>query len=195
MLSTSGVSPVGGGHRGARVPGLRRMRHKSHPNSAPNSPASGFRQTLGAGLNGSMETASCAGVALGARVLCQDLARVRRRARSATFALEAFIRMRPFDPADGAVPGGREAAPDQDDLHELLRAERNPRDALPEVPQHRAPPEGEGSPEGVGGRARSSSSRWIRREFGPDSAIGIIESSQGVRRSVAAWAGSSRPSR
>src|SRR5205809_3684875 len=58
-------------------------------------------------------------------------------------------------PPDGAVPGGREAAPDQDDLHELLRAERDPRDPLPEVPQHGAPPEGEGSPEGVvrpGGR-------------------------------------------
>ena len=57
--------------------------------------------------------------------------------------------MRSFDRPDGAVPGGGEAAPPQDDLHELLRAERDPRDPLPEVPQHGAPPEGEGSPEGV----------------------------------------------
>src|SRR2546428_3793942 len=53
-------------------------------------------------------------------------------------------------PADGAVPGGGEAAPPQDDLHELLRAERAPGDPLPEVREQGAPPEGERGAEGVG---------------------------------------------
>ena len=46
---------------------------------------------------------------------------------------------------DGPLPGSRETAPDQDDLHELLCAERSSGDALPEVWEQRAAAKGEGS--------------------------------------------------
>jgi len=49
----------------------------------------------------------------------------------------------------GALPGGRETPPDQDDLHEVLRTERHTGNALPEVREQGAPAEGEGSAEGV----------------------------------------------
>ena len=55
----------------------------------------------------------------------------------------------PLDELVPNAPASRGPPPDQDDLRELLRAERDPCDPLPEVPQHGSPPQGEGSPEGV----------------------------------------------
>jgi len=63
---------------------------------------------------------------------------------------EAFLRHGLLGAGDGPLSGGGEAPPPQDDLHELLRAERDARDAVPEVPEQGAAPEGEGSAEGVG---------------------------------------------
>src|SRR3972149_118965 len=49
----------------------------------------------------------------------------------------------------GAVPRGREAPPAQDDLHAVLRPERDARDALPQVREQGTAAESEGSAEGV----------------------------------------------
>ena len=50
----------------------------------------------------------------------------------------------------GPLPRGRASASDQDDLYEVLRAQRTPRDALPKMQEQRTPAEGEGSAKGVG---------------------------------------------
>ena len=52
-------------------------------------------------------------------------------------------------PPYGPLPGGRASPAAQDDLHAVLRKERDARDPLPEMREHGAPPEGEGSPERV----------------------------------------------
>src|SRR5437660_12793670 len=52
-------------------------------------------------------------------------------------------------PPYGPLPRGRTPPAAQDDLHAALRPERDARHPLPEMREHGAPPEGEGSPERV----------------------------------------------
>src|SRR2546423_3031045 len=52
-------------------------------------------------------------------------------------------------PPYGPLPRGRASPPAQDDLHAVLRPERDARHPLPEMREHGAPPEGEGSAEGM----------------------------------------------
>src|SRR3972149_6473187 len=68
----------------------------------------------------------------------------------------------------GPLPRGRASASDQDDLYEVLRAQRTPRDALPKMHEQRTTAEGEGSAEGVGLRAaRARGGRKFSRNHSP----------------------------
>ena len=67
----------------------------------------------------------------------------------ASIRFRCLLKLGPLRPPDGPLSRGREAPPDQDDMHELLRAERAPRDPLSEVRQQGAAAKSEGSAAGV----------------------------------------------
>src|SRR5204862_7498390 len=55
---------------------------------------------------------------------------------------------------DGPLPGGRAPPAAQDDLHAVLRPQRDARDPLPQVRESGTPSKSEGSAEGIGRRGR-----------------------------------------
>src|SRR5439155_25113441 len=72
-----------------------------------------------------------------------------KRKRSWRPQTRAFLSHPRLAVPDGPLPRGRTPQAAQDDLHAVLRKERDARDPLPEMREHGAPPEGEGSPERV----------------------------------------------
>lgn len=101
--------------------------------------------------NGRKERAVDRILTAGSAVLGVGLAEMIRQDRyvGTSSSDRSTLKPGPPRPPDGPLPGGRAAAAAQDDLYEMLRAQRPTGHAMPEVREQRAPTEGEGSEEGV----------------------------------------------